>query len=50
MQEGTRNCICGFVCCYNRKKEPRGSFEVRGSSLLCLILSVSFVASFIMLV
>ena len=45
-----RNCICGFVCCYNRKKEPRGSFEVRGSSLLCLILSVSFVASFIMLV
>ena len=45
-----RNCICGFVCSYNRKKEPGGTFEVRGSSLLCLIFSVSFVASFIMLV
>ena len=45
-----RNCICGFVCSYNRKKEPGGTLEVRGSSLLCLIFSVSFVASFIMLV
>ena len=43
-----RNCICGFVCSYDRKKEPRGSFVVRGSSSLCLIFSVSFVASFIM--